>query len=52
MTTANIIGYEVRTASGYTRQVRHREEAVIIQMENPRFRAVAIHADGSESDVY
>ena len=52
MTSANITGYEVRTASGYVRQVRDREEAVLIQMENPRFRAVAIHADGSESSVY
>ena len=52
MTTANITGYQVRTSNGYVRPVRDREEAVLIQMENSRYRAVAIYSDGSESTVY
>jgi hypothetical protein len=48
----DIVGYEVRTDSGYTRTCWSREEAVLAQLADPRYRAVAIHGDGSTTPIY
>jgi hypothetical protein len=47
-----IIGYEVRGSSGYVRRVRDREEAVQVQLIDPRFEAIAVFADGTEVNIY
>lgn len=47
-----VVEYQIVSPNGYRKTVYQRDEAVLVQLQDPAYRAVVIYSDGTEETIY